>query len=95
MEALLGKGDVDLTTDEITVLTVAADHHAATLVDSNVLLDIVTADPTWSPWSRRQLAEALDRGPVVINQVVYGFPHARGHRAILTQRRVSVRWKLR
>lgn len=44
----------------------------ATLVDSNVLLDLFTADPTWSPWSRAHLAEAFDRGPVVINQIVYG-----------------------
>ena len=44
----------------------------ATLVDSNVLLDIFTQDPTWSAWSRTRLAEALDRGAVVINQIVYG-----------------------
>ena len=50
----------------------ATERRAATLVDSNVLLDLFTEDPTWSPWSRAQLAEALDRGPVVINQVVYG-----------------------
>lgn len=43
-----------------------------TLVDSNVLLDVLTQDPTWSAWSRTRLAEALDRGPVVINQIVYG-----------------------
>jgi predicted nucleic acid-binding protein len=45
---------------------------AATLVDSNVLLDLFTADPTWSPWSSARLAEALNRGPVLINQIVYG-----------------------
>ncbi len=44
----------------------------ATLVDSNVLLDLFTQDPTWSGWSRVRLAEALDQGPVVVNQVVYG-----------------------
>lgn len=44
----------------------------ATLVDSNVLLDLLTVDPEWSAWSRARLAEALDRGPVVVNQVVYG-----------------------
>lgn len=44
----------------------------ATLVDSNVLLDLLTVDPEWSAWSRTRLAEALDRGPVVVNQVIYG-----------------------
>lgn len=43
-----------------------------TLVDSNVLLDVFTQDPTWGRWSAERLAEALDRGPVVINQIVYG-----------------------
>lgn len=43
-----------------------------TIVDSNVLLDLFTENPAWAPWSAAHLAEALDRGPVVINQVVYG-----------------------
>lgn len=43
-----------------------------TLVDSNVLLDLFTEDPTWCAWSSTRIAEALDRGPVLINQVVYG-----------------------
>ncbi|MFV0254061.1 MAG: type II toxin-antitoxin system VapC family toxin [Beutenbergiaceae bacterium] len=43
----------------------------ATLVDSNVLLDVVTDDPTWGAWSRSALASALDHGPVVINPLVY------------------------
>jgi hypothetical protein len=25
------------------------------LVDTNVILDVVTGDPRWSDWSRRQL----------------------------------------
>ncbi len=41
------------------------------LVDSNVLLDIFTADPDWLPWSQVALADALLAGPVVINQLVY------------------------
>jgi predicted nucleic acid-binding protein len=43
-----------------------------TLVDSNVLLDLISRDPRWSEWSARNLARAMDRGPVLINQVVYG-----------------------
>ncbi len=42
-----------------------------TLVDSNVLLDILTDDPRWSEWSASQLAQALDAGRVVINPLVY------------------------
>jgi predicted nucleic acid-binding protein len=42
-----------------------------TLVDSNVLLDVATDDPTWSGWSAGALAEAADDGPLVINAIVY------------------------
>jgi len=42
-----------------------------TLVDSNVLLDIVTADPTWEEWSGTALAKAFDAGRVVVNPIVY------------------------
>jgi predicted nucleic acid-binding protein len=44
---------------------------AATLVDSNVLLDVLTADPTWQTWSGAALADALDVGRVVVNPIVY------------------------
>jgi len=43
----------------------------ATLVDSNVLLDLFTRDARWQDWSARHLAEAFDRGPVVLNQIVF------------------------
>jgi predicted nucleic acid-binding protein len=43
-----------------------------TLVDSNVLLDVLTQDRKSAQWSSDRLAEALERGPVVINQIVYG-----------------------
>jgi predicted nucleic acid-binding protein len=42
-----------------------------TLVDSNVLLDVLNRDPTWGQWSRAALAEAGDAGPLLINQIVY------------------------
>lgn len=42
-----------------------------TLVDSNVLLDVLTGDPRWSGWSETELAQALDRGRLVINPLVY------------------------
>jgi predicted nucleic acid-binding protein len=42
-----------------------------TLVDSSVVLDIVTEDPSWSTWSEDALAQARDDGPIVINPIVY------------------------
>lgn len=42
-----------------------------TLVDSSVLLDIVTEDPSWATWSGDALAKARDDGTIVINPIVY------------------------
>jgi predicted nucleic acid-binding protein len=42
-----------------------------TLVDSNVLLDVLTEDQQWSTWSADALATAAETGPLVINQVIY------------------------
>ncbi len=36
-------------------------------VDSNVILDVITADPSWAAWSATQLSLALDAGLVLIN----------------------------
>ena len=43
----------------------------AVLIDSNVLLDVMTDDARWAPWSSSRLAEAADRSRLVINPVVY------------------------
>jgi predicted nucleic acid-binding protein len=40
-------------------------------VDSNVLIDLFTKDPTWCAWSFARIVEAGDRGPLVINHVIY------------------------
>ena len=42
-----------------------------TLVDSCVLLDVLTDDPTWADWSDDALARARDLGSVIINPIVY------------------------
>jgi predicted nucleic acid-binding protein len=42
-----------------------------TLVDSNVLLDVLTDDPTWGRWSSDALEQAVERGPVCINPIIY------------------------
>jgi predicted nucleic acid-binding protein len=41
------------------------------LLDSNILLDIATADATWLPWSSRQLRLAAAAGSVFINPIIY------------------------
>jgi predicted nucleic acid-binding protein len=41
------------------------------MLDSNVLLDIITADPDWLPWSIEQLRWVAKSGPVVINPIIY------------------------
>ena len=40
-------------------------------VDSNVILDVITADPRWQAWSEQQLSHWLERAPVLINPIVY------------------------
>ena len=44
---------------------------SATLVDTNVLLDLATSDPAWADWSVRALDAAAMAGAVWINGVVY------------------------
>jgi len=51
----------------------------AVLVDSNVLLDVATADPVWGAWSSVTLERMADEAVLVINPLVYaevsvGFP---------------------
>lgn len=42
-----------------------------TLVDSNVLLDILTEDPSWLDWSAEALVHAAEAGPVYINPIIF------------------------
>ena len=41
------------------------------LVDSNILLDVATGDPSWVEWSESALGECADRAALVINPIVY------------------------
>jgi len=43
----------------------------AVLVDSNVILDVATNDPTWGEWSSQALARAADESVLVINPIVF------------------------
>jgi len=49
----------------------------ATLVDSNVILDIVTEDPEWLEWSATQLARQANLGRLVVNPIIYAEVAAR------------------
>ncbi|MPY93418.1 MAG: PIN domain-containing protein [Acidimicrobiia bacterium] len=42
-----------------------------TLVDTNVLLDVLTEDDTWLAWSISALADAAEAGPLWINPIIY------------------------
>jgi predicted nucleic acid-binding protein len=41
------------------------------LVDTNVLVDLVTDDPLWGEWSQRQLDRAAAQDELAINDIVY------------------------
>ena len=43
----------------------------ATLVDSNVILDVVSDDEEWGDWSAAMLAQAAQSGRLVINPLIY------------------------
>ncbi len=40
------------------------------LVDSNVLLDILTADPVWLLWSAAEIGNARKSGTLIINPII-------------------------
>jgi predicted nucleic acid-binding protein len=41
------------------------------LVDSNVLLDVLTEDPQWYGWSSSALARSAEHAALVINPIIY------------------------
>ena len=43
----------------------------AVLIDSNVLLDLMTEDPRWFSWSANALANAAESLRLVINPIIY------------------------
>jgi predicted nucleic acid-binding protein len=44
---------------------------SAVLVDSNVLLDLMTEDVQWFAWSSATIAEAAEHSRLIINPIVY------------------------
>ncbi len=51
-----------------------------TLVDSNVILDVLTEDADWGDWSAAMLADAARSGPLAINPIIYAEVSARFER---------------
>jgi hypothetical protein len=45
---------------------------AEMMVDSNVLLDVLTEDAAWFEWSSRTLEECAENHVLVINPIIYG-----------------------
>jgi len=43
----------------------------STLVDSNVLIDVLSLNEEWASWSAAMLARAAEEGIVVINPIIY------------------------
>ena len=42
-----------------------------TLVDTNVLFDYLNEDSEWLDWSAAMIRDAAERGPLVINQIIF------------------------
>ena len=41
------------------------------LVDSNVILDVVSEDPVWFEWSAEKIAECVEKDLLIINPIIY------------------------
>jgi predicted nucleic acid-binding protein len=66
-----------------------------TLVDTNVLIDILGDDPHWAGWSLSRMAAAGARGDLIIDPVTYaelstGFPDIRELDAFIRRFRVEL-----
>ncbi|MGH9556847.1 MAG: type II toxin-antitoxin system VapC family toxin [Terriglobales bacterium] len=65
------------------------------LVDTNVLLDVVSEHPQWADWSQQQLEAAALRRRLVINSVIYaelsiGFRRIEEVEAVLKRAQIKV-----
>ena len=60
-----------------------------TLVDTNVLLDVLTNDPRWLNWSVSNLRIRANNGPLMINEVIYA--EMAGHVSTESELDASVR----
>lgn len=42
-----------------------------TLLDTNVLIDVLMHDPAWLDWSVEQRDRQAAQGPLIINEIIY------------------------
>ncbi len=66
------------------------------LVDTNVLLDVVSEHPQWADWSQQQLEAAALRRRLVINSVIYaelsiGFRRIEEVEAVLERAQIEIK----
>jgi predicted nucleic acid-binding protein len=43
----------------------------SSLIDTNIILDIVSEDQSWTKWSAEKLRRLGNEGPMLINQIIY------------------------
>ncbi|MBY5362041.1 type II toxin-antitoxin system VapC family toxin [Rhizobium leguminosarum] len=43
----------------------------ATLIDTNILVDLAVVGSDWHGWSRRKMLDVFKGGPVLINPIIY------------------------
>lgn len=71
-----------------------------TLLDANVLLDVLTEDDEWFDWSATMMEQAAHEGPLYINPIVYAEVSVRFTRTeeldealpVVYYRRVDLPW---
>jgi predicted nucleic acid-binding protein len=61
-----------------------------TLVDTNVLIDVISKDAKWFDWSVTMLKERSDRGALVINDIVYAELSSRFRSEALLQEAIGL-----
>ena len=44
---------------------------AGTLLDTNVLFDLLTEDDQWFDWSAAMISDAAEKGPLYVNPIIY------------------------
>jgi predicted nucleic acid-binding protein len=71
------------------------------LVDSNIILDILTNDPNWFSWSSQQLTtyarqDQLALNPIIYAEIAVGFPEASALQSALPEtlfQRLALPWE--
>lgn len=62
------------------------------LVDSSVILDVLTEDPAWGAWSSETLARCADEAELIINPLIYAEISVGFQRIEELEEVVSVDW---